>query len=127
MFEKQLDAVDPPPAPPLATSRDALSWATVEGARANGLDHRVGTLTPGKDADVITLRTDRVNVFPVNDPIGAIVWGMNTSNVDSVWIAGNAKKRNGELLGVNLRSLADRAQISRDYFVSTSGFKTPPL
>jgi len=70
--------------PDQITSRDVLSWATMEGARANALDHKTGSLTPGKEADVIMLRMDRINVMPVNDPIGAVVWGMDTSNVDSV-------------------------------------------
>jgi cytosine/adenosine deaminase-related metal-dependent hydrolase len=50
--------------PPLLTARDALEFATIEGARANGLDDKVGTLTPGKEADIIMLRTDRINVMP---------------------------------------------------------------
>ena len=77
------------PAP--LTTRDLIEFATIEGARANGLESKVGSLTPGKEADIIMLRTDRVNVFPINDPIGAVVWGMDTSNVDSVWIGGKAK------------------------------------
>ncbi len=39
-------------------------------------------------ADVVVLRTDRPNIFPINDPIGAVVWGMDTSNVDRVFVGG---------------------------------------
>jgi cytosine/adenosine deaminase-related metal-dependent hydrolase len=113
--------------PRFLTSRDVLEFATIEGARANGLDRKVGTLTPGKEADVIMLRTDRVNVMPVNDPIGAVVWGMDTSNVDSVFIAGQPKKRNGQLVGVDLKRVARLAAESRDYVVSKSGFKLPEI
>ena len=50
------------------TARDVLAYATIEGARANGLDAKVGSLTPGKQADIIMLRTDRMNVTPLGDP-----------------------------------------------------------
>ncbi len=104
-----------------------MEFATLEGARANGLDQKVGTLTPGKEADLIMLRTDRVNVMPVNDPIGAVVWGMDTSNVDSVFIAGKAMKRSGQLLNVDLNCLAKLVTESRDYVVAKSGFKLPTI
>ena len=110
---------------PLLTARDVLEFATIEGARANGLEDKVGTLTPGKEADIITLRTDQVNIVPVNDPIGAVVWGMDTSNVDSVFVAGKALKRNGQLLNVDLDRARRLAIESRDYVVAKSGF-TPP-
>ncbi len=113
--------------PPLLTARDALEFATIEGARANGLEDRVGTLTPGKEADIIMLRTDRINVMPVNDPIGAVVWGMDTSNVDSVFVAGKAMKRNGELVGVDLNCVQKLVYESRDYVVRKSGFRLPSI
>jgi cytosine/adenosine deaminase-related metal-dependent hydrolase len=113
--------------PPILTARDALEFATIEGARANGLDDRVGTLTPGKEADIILLRTDRINVMPINDPIGAVVWGMDTSNVDSVFVAGKAMKRHGELVGVDLNCTCKLAYESRDYVVRKSGFRLPSI
>jgi 5-methylthioadenosine/S-adenosylhomocysteine deaminase len=113
--------------PPFITTRDVIEYATIEGARANGLADKTGTLTPGKEADVIMLRTDRPNIFPINDPIGAVVWGMDTSNVDSVFVAGKALKRNGQLLGVDLNSVRKMAYDSRDYVVSKSGFKLPEI
>jgi cytosine/adenosine deaminase-related metal-dependent hydrolase len=48
-------------------------------------------------ADIILLRTDRPNIFPINDPIGAVVWGMDTSNVDRVFVAGRPLMRGGTL------------------------------
>jgi cytosine/adenosine deaminase-related metal-dependent hydrolase len=113
--------------PRFLTARDALEFATIEGARANGLDHKVGTLTPGKEADIIMLRTDRINVMPVNDPIGAVVWGMDTSNIDSVFVAGKAVKRHGKLVGVDMNCLKKLVYESRDYVVSKSHFKLPPI
>jgi cytosine/adenosine deaminase-related metal-dependent hydrolase len=108
-------------------SRDVLEFATIEGARANGLLDKTGSLTPGKEADVIMLRTDRPNIFPINDPIGAVVWGMDTSNIDTVFVAGKVLKRSGELLNVDLNRLRDKAYESRDYVVSKSGFKLPEI
>jgi cytosine/adenosine deaminase-related metal-dependent hydrolase len=60
-----------------------------------GLGSSTGSLESGKRADVVVLRTDRPNVFPINDPIGAVVWGMDTSNVDSVFVDGRALVRDG--------------------------------
>ena len=52
----------------------------------------------GKQADIVVLRTDRPNIFPINDPIGAVVWGMDTSNVDWVFVAGNPVVREGAVV-----------------------------
>ncbi len=113
--------------PDMLTSRDVLEFATIEGARANGLADKVGSLTPGKEADIIMLRTDRINVMPINDPIGAVVWGMDTSNVDSVFVAGKALKRNGQLIGVDLNRIKNEVYASRDFVIKESGFKLPTI
>jgi cytosine/adenosine deaminase-related metal-dependent hydrolase len=81
----------------LLTTRDVLRYATIDGARAAGLSEITGSLTPGKRADIIVLRTDRPNIAPVNDPIGAVVWGMDTSNIDWVFVGGTSVVENGEL------------------------------
>lgn len=114
-------------APRRITTRDVLAYATIEGARANGLAHKTGSLTPGKDADIIMLRTDRINVMPINDPIGAIVMGMDTSNVDSVFIAGKPMKRNGELLHVDWNAVKKLVQESRDYVIEKARFQLPKI
>lgn len=84
--------------PNLLTTRDVIRYATVYGARTAGLETVTGALAPGKQADVIVLRADRPNIAPVNDPIGAIVWGVDTSNIDWVLVAGHALVREGELV-----------------------------
>lgn len=114
-------------APERITTREVLAYATIEGARANGLAHKTGSLTPGKEADVIMLRTDKPNVFPINDPIGAVVWGMDTSNIDSVFVAGKPMKRNGELLHVDWNAVKKTVMESREYVMKKSGFKLPPI
>jgi len=113
--------------PDVLSSRDVLEFATIQGARANGLESKVGTLTPGTEADIIMLRTDRINVLPINDPIGVVVRGMDSSNVDSVFIAGKARKRRGQLLDVDLERVKRLAYQSRDYVVEKSGFTLPSI
>jgi cytosine/adenosine deaminase-related metal-dependent hydrolase len=113
--------------PQAITTRDVLSWATIEGAKANGLGDVTGSLTPGKQADLIMLRTDTINVTPVNDPIGAVVFGMDTSNIDSVFVGGKALKRNGQMIGVDMPRVRELVHRSRDYVVKTSGFTLPQL
>ena len=109
------------------TTREVLMYATSEGARANGLDDKVGTLTRGKQADVIMLRTDRLNVTPLNDPVTAVVAGMDTGNVDTVVIAGRVMKRHGKLLHVDWGAVKRMAVESRDHVVAKSGFKLPSI
>jgi len=81
--------------PNLLSTRDVIRWATTDGARAAGLEMITGSLTPGMQADVVLLRTDRPNIFPINDPIGAVVWGMDTSNVDWVFVGGKPRLSHG--------------------------------
>jgi cytosine/adenosine deaminase-related metal-dependent hydrolase len=112
--------------PPLST-REVLELATIEGAKANGLDSKVGTLTPGKQADIVMLRTDRLNVTPLNDPATAVVAGMDTSNVDTVLIAGRVMKRHGTLMHVDWPAVHRAAAESRDHVIAKSGFKLPSI
>lgn len=116
--------VDEARAPALLTASDVLDFATIEGARANGLAARTGSLTPGKQADILLLRTDRINSVPVrrSDPIGAVVLGMDTGNIDSVFVAGRALKRGGKLIGVDLPALTARATASQAYLLEKAGF-----
>ncbi len=98
--------------PKLMSTRDAIRFATVDGARVAGLHGVTGSLEPGMQADVIVLRTDRPNIFPINDPIGAVVWGMDTSNVDWVFVGGRTVMRAGALVAdvARARSLATAAR-----------------
>ena len=87
------------------TAREVLEYATVEGARANGLARKIGSLSPGKEADIILLRTDRLNVMPMNNAVGAVVTSMGPQNVDTVLIGGKVMKRNGQLVGVDMAKM----------------------
>ena len=100
--------------PRLVTSRDVIEMATIEGARTAHLDSKIGTLTPGKEADIILLATDRINVFPMNNVPGTVVTLMDTSNVDTVFIAGKPLKWQGKLVGVDLSRLRRSIENARD-------------
>ncbi len=78
--------------------REALCWITIEGARMLKMDDRIGSLTPGKQADVILIRADDLNMWPVHDPVTSVVMQANTGNVDTVMVAGEFRKRHGKLL-----------------------------
>jgi cytosine/adenosine deaminase-related metal-dependent hydrolase/ribose/xylose/arabinose/galactoside ABC-type transport system permease subunit len=110
-----------------ASAREVLTYATVEGARANGLDAKVGTLTPGKQADVVMLRVDRLNVTPLNDPYTAVVAGMDTGNVDTVLINGRVMKQSGKLLYIDWNAVKRMVDESRNYVLEKSGFKLPKI
>lgn len=109
------------------TARDVLAWATMEGAKANGLDSYVGSLTPGKRADITMLRTDRLNVTPLNDPYAAVVTGMDTSNVDTVMINGRLMKQHGQVLHVDWPAVMRMVEDSRRYVIDKSGFRLPKI
>jgi 5-methylthioadenosine/S-adenosylhomocysteine deaminase len=109
--------------PPLLTCRDVLEFATIEGARCADLERKVGTLTPGKDADVVLLAADRINVWPLNNAPGAVVNVMNPGHVETVLIAGKVKKWRGILVGVDLPRVLRLVEEARDAVVRRSGFR----
>jgi 5-methylthioadenosine/S-adenosylhomocysteine deaminase len=97
------------------SSKDAVAFATIEGARANGLDDKAGSLTPGKEADVIVLRTDDPGMLPVNNPYGAIVFNGHPGVVDTVIVAGKPVKRDGRFVNQDMDRVKRLAYESRDY------------
>jgi cytosine/adenosine deaminase-related metal-dependent hydrolase len=87
-----------PPLPAIPVrSREALEWVTLGGARALGLENRIGSLAPGKKADLVMLRATDLNLFPVHDPVLSIVEQAHGGNVDTVMIDGVFRKRDGRL------------------------------
>jgi 5-methylthioadenosine/S-adenosylhomocysteine deaminase len=96
------------------TCRDVVEYATIAGARANGLESKTGSLTPGKQADIIVLRTDSAAMLPVNNPYGSIVYSAHPGVVDTVLVAGVAVKRDGRLVA-DLERVRGLAYASRDY------------
>ena len=106
---------------PTLTPRDVLSFATIDGARACGLDGKVGSLSPGKEADLVLIRTNALNVAPVLDPVASVVLYADTANVDSVFVRGRAVKRAGTMVGVDVDGLLAAGERSRDELLGPAG------
>jgi cytosine/adenosine deaminase-related metal-dependent hydrolase len=119
----EVNPYPPPPSgtPPLLRTQDVLRYATMEGARDLRLDQKVGSLTPGKEADIIILDAEAINVAPLNNVPGAVVSLMERSNVETVIVAGNVRKWKGKLLGVDLRRLRNKLEDSRDFLFDAAG------
>jgi cytosine/adenosine deaminase-related metal-dependent hydrolase len=98
------------------TARQMLQAATIDGAHVAGLEHRTGSLTPGKQADVVVIDAKALNVAPVIDPVAAVVLSADVSNVDTVMVGGVVKKLGGKLLADVDRARAD-VEASRDYLL----------
>jgi 5-methylthioadenosine/S-adenosylhomocysteine deaminase len=107
--------------PPLLTTRDVLRYATINGAKALRLDSKVGSLTPGKEADIIILDATAINVAPLNQVPGAVVSLMDRTNVETVIVGGKVRKWKGRLLDVDLNRLRSQLEDSRDYIFTTAG------
>lgn len=103
--------------PALLSCRDVLEFATIEGARVCDIEDRTGSLTPGKQADIVLIRCDHSNTYPIIDPVSTVVLQADTRNVDTVMIAGKVVKRDGQLVGADLRRARDLAASSLDYLL----------
>lgn len=107
--------------PALLTARDVLRFATLEGAKGLRLDGKVGSLAPGREADIVLLDAGALNVMPLNNVPGAVVSLMDRSNVETVLVAGTVRKWRGALLDVDLGRLRREIEASRDYLFEAAG------
>lgn len=94
------------------TAREALGWLTIEGARMLRMQDRIGSLTPGKQADLVLIRASDLNMQPIHDPVTSVITQTSLSNIDTVLIAGQVKKSNGRLLETNVGALQNQLQDS---------------
>ena len=83
------------------SAHQALHMATLGGARALGLDAKIGSLTVGKEADLCAIRIDRAELSPCYDPASLLVYAAGREHVSDVWVAGNSRLANGQLLETN--------------------------
>lgn len=97
--------------PPLS-HRQVIEMATLNGARALGLDGKIGSITPGKRADVILVRQDGLGMRPAFDLESAVVRNAHVHDVDTVFVDGRLLKRGGELLIEDLPDIVDQADAS---------------
>ncbi len=107
-----------PNAPASITLRDVLEFGTMAGAHATGLAHKVGSLAPGKQADLMLVRTTDLNLTPVSDAVGAVVLAAHPGNVSSVFVAGRPVKRDGQMVGIDLDALRQRACASQRHVLA---------
>lgn len=104
------------------TTADVLRSATLEGARACGLGDVVGSITPGKAADLVLLRPG-INLAPVSHPVGSVVTAADLSNVDTVFVDGKVVKEGGRLVGTDLERLLSQAEESQRYLFEAAGWQ----
>jgi cytosine/adenosine deaminase-related metal-dependent hydrolase len=102
--------------------RAILEMATIQGAFANGLLDKVGTLTPGKEADIVLLGAEDINTMPLNNAAATVVLGADTKNVDTVFIAGRLMKSRGSLLHQDIGAIRRLVSDSRDYLMEAAGY-----
>ena len=113
----------PPGVPNPLTTREVLRYATLNGAKDLRLDHKTGSLKPGKEADIIILDATALNVAPLNQVPGAVVSLMDRTNVETVIVAGKIRKWQGRLLDVDLHHLRRQLEASRDFIFDAAGIK----
>jgi 5-methylthioadenosine/S-adenosylhomocysteine deaminase len=106
----------------LLTCREILEFGTINGARCANVDGKVGTLTPGKEADLLMLKADSIDVWPLNNAYGAVVNLMGPAHVEAVFIAGRVKKWRGNLVGVDTPRVLRSMQEARDGVLRRANF-----
>jgi cytosine/adenosine deaminase-related metal-dependent hydrolase len=103
------------------SSRDVLRSATIDGARANGLADITGSLTPGKQADIIAIDASAINNMPLNNAVGTVVLGSDPRNITMVMVAGMIRKWDNQLVGVDTGKVSDLVRRSRDAVARRAG------
>ncbi|MFJ3483271.1 amidohydrolase family protein [Pseudomonas sp. NPDC090202] len=114
-------------APDLVSARQLLKAATVDGAVCAGLESKIGSITPGKQADIVLIRTDNLSVYPSNNAVGTVVHAAERGDIDTVIIAGRIRKRGGVVLGVDRQQLQAAAEESRSYLFDAAGYRPDPF
>ncbi|MEY9931473.1 cytosine/adenosine deaminase-related metal-dependent hydrolase [Catenulispora sp. GP43] len=111
--------------PSRITTHDVLDFATLQGARTNGLAAVTGSLTPGKKADLLVVQAEDLNTMPLNDPIGTIVLGSDARNISAVLINGEPRKWDGRVLDVDLATLRSEVHASREHVLKPDTARSP--
>src|SRR5438105_232389 len=103
--------------------RNVLECATVNGAVCAGLSDKTGTISPGREADIVIIRADDINLYPSNNALGTVVQAADRSNVDTVIIGGRVRKRGGKLAGLDMSKLKSMVEESRRYLFAATNYK----
>src|SRR5215470_387650 len=113
---------DPKPPKPLMV-RDVLYCATIGGAHCAGLDDKIGSLAPGKEADLIVIRADDINLYPSNNAVGTVVQAAERSNIDTVIIGGRLRKYRGNVVDLDIRRMKAMVDESRSHLFAAVGYR----
>ena len=103
--------------------RDVLECATVNGANCAGLSAKIGSISPGKEADIVMIRADDINLYPSNNALGTVVQAADRSNVDTVIVGGRIRKVNGKIVDLDMTRLKRMVEESRSYLFARVGYK----
>src|SRR5579871_621760 len=103
--------------------RDVLQCATMNGALCAGLPDKIGSISPGKEADIVMIRADDINLYPSNNALGTVVQAADRSNVDTVIIGGRIRKQNGRIVGLDMNRLKRMVEESRSYLFAANNYK----
>ena len=110
-----------PPKPLMV--RDMLYCATMGGARCAGLDDKIGSLAPGKEADLLMIRAGDVNLYPANNAVGVVVQAADRGNIDTVIIGGRVRKSQGKVVGLDMAHLKGMVDESRAHLFAAIGYR----
>lgn len=91
------------------SAASTLEMATLNGARALGLDDAIGSIETGKWADLVAVNLDHIATTPIYNPVSQLVYAASRDQVSHVWVAGQEKVSDGRLLHIDSRALAKRA------------------
>ncbi|HMI95891.1 MAG TPA: amidohydrolase family protein [Micropepsaceae bacterium] len=103
--------------------RDVLEAATVNGANCAGLADKIGSIAPGKEADLVMIRADDINLYPSNNALGTVVQAADRSNVDTVIIGGQIRKLHGRIVDLDMNRLKRMVEESRSYLFAKVNYK----
>lgn len=95
-----------------------LRMATIDAARALRLDHRIGSIEPGKRADLVAVDLGELRTQPVYDPISQLVYAAGSHQVREVWLDGRRRLRGGALVDMDVPAIRERGRMWRDRIVS---------
>jgi cytosine/adenosine deaminase-related metal-dependent hydrolase len=102
-------------------AREALSWATIEGARMLRMEDRIGSITPGKQADLVMIDASALNMQPVHDAVATVLLQSSLANINSVMIAGQWQKRSGKLMAGNVSQHLTQLRASGERILNAMG------
>jgi cytosine/adenosine deaminase-related metal-dependent hydrolase len=107
--------------PKAATAPEVVRMATIDGARALGLDDRIGSIEVGKEADLVRFAGDRPGLAVVHDPYAQLVYGAGPADVADVWVAGQRLLDDRRHITLDLREVVEAGRDAADRLVDAGG------